>query len=197
VVPDDSDSFRRKRICRLLTLIKITRLDGTIIGFTTHDRNISIGGVTYQADGALTPSALQSTSSLATDNLDVTGILNSTDMTDADIEAIYHDEYWNPLCDTLPVGVDYIVFNNNVLDGPGRSAILLQQALGVTPDGRIGPVTREAIRNADGAALIAKLSNASRAFYISLHQPKFTKGWLNRVASVNKNALAMLPAGTG
>ena len=109
----------------------------------------------------------------------------------SDINAIYHDEYWEPLCDSLPSGVDYIVFNNNVLDGPTRSAKLLQQALGVTPDGRIGPITREAIRNANGPALIVKLSAASRAFYISLHQPRFTTGWLNRVAFVQKNAVAM------
>lgn len=109
----------------------------------------------------------------------------------SDVEAIYHDEYWLPLCDTLPSGVDYIVFNNNVLDGPGRSIKLLQQALGVTPDGRVGPITREAIRNAKSGVLIVSLSAASRAFYIALHQPKFTKGWLNRVASVQKNATAM------
>jgi lysozyme family protein len=109
-----------------------------------------------------------------------------------DIDVIYHDEYWEPLCDTLPAGVDYIVFNNNVLDGPARSIKLLQQALGVTPDGRVGPITREAIRNAQPTVLINNLTNVSKAFYIALHQPKFTRGWLNRVASVNKNALAMV-----
>lgn len=110
-----------------------------------------------------------------------------------DVEAIYHDEYWGTLCDALPLGVDYIVFNNNVLDGPGRSAKLLQQALGVIPDGRIGPVTRQAAKVAASAPTIVKLSAASEAFYRGLHQPKFLKGWLNRVAFVQKNALAMLP----
>jgi len=109
-----------------------------------------------------------------------------------DVEAIYHDEYWQPLCDKLPTGVDYLVFNNNVLDGPDRSKILLQQALGVTADGRIGPITREAIRAADGAELIIKLSAVSRAFYKGLHQPKYLKGWLNRVAFVQRNALGMV-----
>jgi lysozyme family protein len=110
----------------------------------------------------------------------------------SDIETIYHDEYWMPLCDSLPAGVDYIVFNNNVLDGPNRSLRLLQQALGVAADGRAGPITRQAIKGANAAALISRLSTVSRAFYVSLHQPKFTKGWLNRVASVNKNAIAMV-----
>lgn len=113
----------------------------------------------------------------------------------SDVEAIYHEEYWNPLCDSLPDGVDYIVFNNNVLDGPSRSTKLLQQALGVTPDGRVGAITREAIRNAQAIPTINKLSDASRAFYLALHQPKFTRGWLNRVAFVQKNALAMAKKG--
>jgi lysozyme family protein len=113
----------------------------------------------------------------------------------ADIETIYRDEYWEPLCDTLPNGVDYIVFNNNVLDGPHRSTVLLQQALGVTPDGRIGPITREAIKNADAVTTINKLSAASRAFYLALHQPRFTQGWLNRVAFVQANAVAMTTKG--
>lgn len=110
----------------------------------------------------------------------------------SDIVTIYHDEYWQPLCDTLPVGIDYIVFNNNVLDGPVRSTILLQRALGVTHDGRVGPITRAAIASADPKALIAKLSDESENFYRSLHQPKFLKGWLNRVASVQSNASKMV-----
>ena len=109
----------------------------------------------------------------------------------ADIVAIYHDEYWQPFCDSLPSGVDYIVFNNNVLDGPVRSTKLLQQALGINPDGRIGPVTRMAIKDANAADLINKLSLASSAFYRSRHQPKFLKGWLNRVAFVQNNAVSM------
>jgi lysozyme family protein len=109
-----------------------------------------------------------------------------------DIVAIYHDEYWDPLCDSLPAGVDYIVFNNNVLDGPVRSTILLQRALGVTDDGRVGPVTRAAIKAANPGTLIAKLSVVSSDFYRSLHQPKFLNGWLNRVAFVQKNAITMI-----
>ncbi len=112
--------------------------------------------------------------------------------TDDEVDTIYHDEYWMPTCDLLPIGVDYIVFNNNVLDGTVRSAILLQRALGVADDGRIGPITRNAIRAADPRLLIMKLSNASADYYRSLHQPRFLRGWLNRVESVKTNALAMV-----
>lgn len=114
----------------------------------------------------------------------------------ADIETIYHEEYWQPLCPILPTGVDYMVFNNNVLDGPGRSIKILQHAVGVTADGRAGPITRERACLADPVRTIHQISDASRAFYLGLHQPKFTRGWLNRVAFVQKNALAMLQKGT-
>ncbi len=110
----------------------------------------------------------------------------------SDIEAIYHDEYWEPYCDDMPVGLDYLFFNTRVLAGPHRAAILLQQALGLTADGRIGPLTREAYRSADDAATVTRYSVASAAFYKSLHQPRFTKGWLNRVAQVKATALAMI-----
>jgi len=119
-------------------------------------------------------------------------ILDVWEASQEDIDTIYHDEYWEPTCDLLPIGVDYIVFNNNVLDGPYRSAILLQRALGVAADGRIGPITRQAIKTANASRLIIGLSNASSDFYKSLHQPKFLKGWLNRVAFVENNALRML-----
>lgn len=110
----------------------------------------------------------------------------------ADIEAIYHDEYWMPYCDLLPIGADFLLFNMNVNAGPSRGAKILQTALGVPADGRIGPVTREAITKIDAKVLIENYSTASKAFYLGLHQAKFTKGWLNRVAFVRATALQMI-----
>lgn len=75
----------------LATLVKVTRADGVVKGFTTWDRNLMVDGILYKADGAMTPSALQSTAGLATDNLDITGILNSSDITASDIENGLYD----------------------------------------------------------------------------------------------------------
>jgi lysozyme family protein len=111
---------------------------------------------------------------------------------ETDIIAIYHDEYWNPYCDSLPVGVDYLYFDMGVNAGPARATILLQSALGVTADGRIGPITREAIAKANAKTLVASFSSEKEAFYRSLHQPKFLNGWLNRVAFTKRNALGMV-----
>jgi uncharacterized phage protein (TIGR02218 family) len=75
----------------LALLVKLTRTDGVIKGFTTHDQNLTIGGVTYLADGALTPSAIESRAGLAVDNLEITGILDSADIVAADIETGLYD----------------------------------------------------------------------------------------------------------
>ncbi len=116
----------------------------------------------------------------------------------ADIETIYHDEYWLPISPTLPTGIDYLYFDLAVNGGPARAAKMLQRALGVTQDGRIGPITRAAVAAADPHKLIVDFSEAKRQWYISLHQPRFIKGWLNRTANVQQRALSMLgkPAAT-
>ncbi|MGE3622967.1 MAG: DUF2163 domain-containing protein [Bdellovibrionales bacterium] len=75
----------------LAYLVKITRRDGAVKGFTTFDSDLTVGGVTYKADGALTPSALESTAGLATDNLEVTGMLDGGAIAGADIAAGLYD----------------------------------------------------------------------------------------------------------
>ena len=108
------------------------------------------------------------------------------------ISTIYHDEYWEPYCDSFPIGLDYLYFDMAVNAGPYRAAILLQRALGVTADGRIGPITRAAVAKADPKQLISAYSEAKTAFYRGLHQPSFIKGWLNRTAEVARTANAMV-----
>jgi len=112
----------------------------------------------------------------------------------ADIDAIYHGEYWNPWCDLIPIGSDYVFFDMCVNAGPNRAIILGQRALGVKDDGRVGPVTRAAFDEAmaDPVKLLEAYTNAKRNFYRSLHQPKFINGWLNRTQKVHDAALAMI-----
>ncbi len=75
----------------LAYLVKITRVDGTVKGFTSHDRDLTLDGVAYKAESALTPSAIESRAGLAVDNLEVTGILDSDEMKDEDIESGLYD----------------------------------------------------------------------------------------------------------
>jgi lysozyme family protein len=76
--------------------------------------------------------------------------------------------------------------------GPNRATVILQQALGVNDDGRIGPVTRQALSIADPFILIKTYTAKKRLFYSSLHQPRFLRGWLNRCNDVQTNALTMV-----
>jgi len=46
----------------------------------------------------------------------------------ADIDAIYFEDYWQPNCDRMPTGVDYLYFNMAVSAGPYRATVLLQRA---------------------------------------------------------------------
>lgn len=119
-------------------------------------------------------------------------ILDVWKASDADVSAIYHDEYWEPYCDGIPIAADYLFFDMSVNAGPNRAAILIQRALGVTADGRIGPITRQAIVKSDPRILVNKFSIQKEAFYRGLHQPKFLKGWINRVAFTKQNALKMI-----
>jgi len=77
--------------------------------------------------------------------------------------------------------------------GPGRSAKILQTAVGVPADGGIGPVTLAAVKAQDPVELIQKFSDAKEDFYRSLNTfETFGKGWLNRVAAVKIKASSML-----
>lgn len=64
---------------------KVTRKDGKVFGFTEHDEDLVIDGVTYKAATGFTPSAIEASASLAVDNLDCTGLLDGKDIKDDDL----------------------------------------------------------------------------------------------------------------
>ena len=74
-------------VTTLATLWKVTRRDGTVLGFTDHDADLVVGGVTYTAATGYTRTAIQSSADFAVDNLDLEGILASGAVTEADIRA--------------------------------------------------------------------------------------------------------------
>lgn len=110
------------------------------------------------------------------------------------VAPLYKRKFWDACkCDDLPTGVDYLVFDFAVNAGPGRSAKILQTAVGVPADGGIGPVTLAAVKVQDPVELIEKFSQAKEDFYRSLNTfETFGKGWLNRVAAVKIKASSML-----
>lgn len=117
-------------------------------------------------------------------------------LTKDEAEAIYGAAFWNPVRgDDLPVGLDLVTFDFGVNAGPRRSAMELQQALGVAADGWIGSVTLGACNANDPAALITALTLAHEAYYRALPTYRtFGRGWTNRAERAKAAALRMLAA---
>ncbi|MBL4918288.1 DUF2163 domain-containing protein [Szabonella alba] len=65
----------------------IRRKDGTVYGFTDHDRDLEFDGIVFQAGTGLTARALQQTSGLAVDNSEAMGALSDLSLTEADLMA--------------------------------------------------------------------------------------------------------------
>lgn len=71
----------------LATCWKVTRVDGTVVGVTDHDRDIVFDGTTYKARSGLSRSNIKSTHDLAVDNLDVDVVFDSADFSEEDLRA--------------------------------------------------------------------------------------------------------------
>jgi lysozyme family protein len=109
------------------------------------------------------------------------------------VAPFYKRKYWDVAhCDELPQGLDYLVFDFAVNAGVGRSIKTLQSAIGVTADGSLGPLSLSAINNLDPKLLIERFTDAKEKFYKALNNPTYEKGWLARVATVEKSALSMI-----
>jgi len=74
--------------------LKLT--DGTEMGFTSHDKNITYNNVLYEAATGFVPSAVETSNNMAVDNLEVQGFLNSDRITSHDLMSGRYDmaEVW-------------------------------------------------------------------------------------------------------
>ncbi len=116
----------------------------------------------------------------------------------ATVSQIYRDRYWRPSRSAeMPAGVDLMHFDATVNHGKTGAARLLQQAVGVTVDGEIGPITMRAVNAMTPAALIEAYADARTARYRALHHFwRFGRGWLRRVR-LTKAAAARRLASAG
>jgi len=84
-------------------------------------------------------------------------------------EALYARDYWEPIQgDALPGALALVVFDGAVNHGPVRSVQLLQQCLGVTADGIMGPETLHEARRAAVPELVARYLVARLQAYAGL-----------------------------
>jgi uncharacterized phage protein (TIGR02218 family) len=81
----------KSEVTTLATCWKITRIDKTILGFTDHDQNLLIDGLTYDSITGFTPTGVESSSNMAVDNLDLSGQISSNKITATDLLAGKYD----------------------------------------------------------------------------------------------------------
>ncbi|MBS0444403.1 MAG: trypsin-like peptidase domain-containing protein [Proteobacteria bacterium] len=109
------------------------------------------------------------------------------DLADADMQAIYEENYWKPAhCQELPQPLDQVQFDTAVNMGVGRAVRFLQEAVGAAVDGGFGDETRKCVAQADPGQAATRYLDIRERFYRSLVETKpelgvFLDGWLNRL----------------
>lgn len=66
---------------------RVERRDGVCLGFTTHDRDLAIGHLTYRAAPGMLPSTITLSDGFDADTMDVSGALTSDAITSEDLAA--------------------------------------------------------------------------------------------------------------
>lgn len=125
-------------------------------------------------------------------------------ITRSEVEDIYRSMYWdNVNGDSLPIGLDLVVFDFGVNSGPARSIKFLQKSLNrvdghaLKVDGLLGPATLDAATSTPNVhALVTDICDSRLGW---LHTLKtfgvFGKGWSSRVKGIKAKALDMATNG--
>lgn len=116
---------------------------------------------------------------------------NVRNITDAEVAAIYEQQYWQPTGARLPSGLDYVAFDAGVNSGPRQGNKWLQRALKVSADGVIGAQTVKAAREHPSPTDVVKNACARRMSFLRglRHWGTFGKGWTRRVTEVEAVAI--------
>lgn len=141
--------------------------------FDMEGRGISID----PADGAITAWGI---------NQKYNPDVDCTNLTEEGAKAVYKRKYWDLVrCDDFPERIRLALFDAAVNPGQGMSVRFLQKALGVTADGKIGPITLKAAGRADEIVVLRKMIAERILYYAS--RPKFAEfgsNWVNRCLRV-------------
>jgi lysozyme family protein len=103
-------------------------------------------------------------------------------------------DYWNKVAgDSLPVGIDLVVFDAAVNLGVTAAAKILQGVVGVAQDGVIWRTTLAAVASMPAASVIAAFTAARVAYYEGLSTfGTFGDGWITRAHACQAAALGMV-----
>lgn len=111
-------------------------------------------------------------------------------MTWEDAKSVYFKRYWIAgACDKMPSRLAVLHFDGCVNHGVKKAGMFLQQAIGATADGKIGPATLAKVSVANELEACAKICDSRDQFYRAIvenkpTQARFLNGWLRRITEM-------------
>lgn len=101
-------------------------------------------------------------------------------------QKIARQEYWDKVrAEELPPLVRYAVFDAAYHSGVGTAVRWLQQAVGATPDGVLGPKTLAAVHELNPDGVLRRMLGKRLGAMTSMSGwPSFSRGWARRVATL-------------
>ncbi|CAB4134678.1 zliS Lysozyme family protein [uncultured Caudovirales phage] len=104
-------------------------------------------------------------------------------------KAIYRRDYWDKCsCDQLPTPLDVCVFDCAVNQGVGTAIRLLQDAVGTTVDGVIGPNTLARAAQARRETCAMFMVDRMFKYMTTPNFDRYGRGWFKRVLMVFRDA---------
>ena len=111
-------------------------------------------------------------------------------LTEDDARLIYRRDYWEACrCDLLPAPLDWLVFDAAVNQGVQAAGKMLQGAVGVAVDGKIGPATVAAAKHADAEAPARFMTLRAMRYASSPGWVRYGAGWVKRLFMTMQDAL--------
>lgn len=102
--------FFDRELDTVATFWRIYRRDGAALAFTSHDRDLTFGGIRHLAAPGMIPAAIRLTSELSNDSAEVQGALNHDSLREDELAAGLFDEA------AIEIGaVDWMSLENHTL----------------------------------------------------------------------------------
>jgi uncharacterized phage protein (TIGR02218 family) len=193
---------------------RVERRDGICLGFTSHDRDLVIGGLIYRAAPGMLPSAISVSDDFDASTLDVSGALTSDAISEADLAAgrwdraavsLFMTDWEDPDGERLPLARgelgDVTVKANGFeaeLRGP---AALLERAVAeqTSPECRAGLGDRRCRVDMAGRARVTRVAAAAEAVVVVAEAcgPAFAFGRLRWIGGANSGLESLIAASDG
>jgi len=114
-------------------------------------------------------------------------------LTEDEAKDIYYEHFWMKYrCNLMFHGLDLLVFDGCINQGPSTAIKLLQRELEVDDDGIVGPVTlkAQALRDGDRGLLVSYFARRAKRYAAHPSAQRWARGWYRRLGEALLQATA-------